>query len=118
MQFLGLYFVRVRSAIANTDRRHWRIACRLEFGMAYDHSVKMPRLAHIIIDPLSDLAGTVALETHPDLEATKAARLLKAMHIVLIAFFRVIQLIGEIGRSHSQIGRLPPLISTQTPFHD
>src|SRR5438552_4028806 len=56
MQFLRVCFVRVRSAIANTDRRHWRIACHLEFGMAYDHRVKMPCLAHIIIDPLADLA--------------------------------------------------------------
>jgi len=54
------------------------------------------------IDPLADLAGAIALETHPDFDGAKAPRLFKAMHVVLIALFSVIKFIGEIRRFDSK----------------
>ena len=64
--------------------------------MADNHRIKMPCLAHIVINPLANLPGPIAFEAHPDFEATEPPRLLKAVHVVLIAFSRMIELIGEI----------------------
>jgi hypothetical protein len=62
MQFLRFCFVRVRSTTTNTDRRHRRVAGRLELGMAHDQRMKMPCLADIVVNPLADLAGAIPTE--------------------------------------------------------
>src|SRR5437660_12802015 len=54
VQLLGSFSVQLVAAIANTDHRHRRFTRRLKSGMADNHRIKMPCLAHVVINHLAN----------------------------------------------------------------
>src|ERR1700691_2771714 len=98
VQTLRFGVAEVAADVADADGGHGRLIGRFEFRMLGDEGVQVPRLTDVVVDPLADLAGAVAFEAHPDLEAAEAARLLEAADIILVALLRVLPLLGEGGR--------------------
>src|SRR5262245_42164061 len=74
MQSFRLCFVQLCSFETDADRRHWRIARRLELGITRSQLIKISRLTHVVVDPISDLVRTVPFEAHPDFQAPEAPR--------------------------------------------
>ena len=74
----------------------------LKVRMTCDQGMEPLCLRAIAIDPLSDLPRPIAFEAHPDLQAAKASRLLKAMYVVLVAFVSAIHLVGQVRGLHPE----------------
>src|SRR5689334_18397022 len=81
--------------------------------MLLSQAVQVPGLAHVVVNPLADLARAVALEAHPDLEAAEAAGLLESVNVVLIALVGLVEFVGQIRRLHSERGGEATLIFDQ-----
>jgi len=52
--------------------------------MFCDRGIKVFCLAHVVVDPLSDLTCSVTPEAHPYLQSTKTSRLLEAVNVGML----------------------------------
>src|SRR5690348_996326 len=81
--------------------------------MLLSQAVEVPGLAHVVVNPLPNLARAVTLKAHPDLQTAEAARLLESVNVVLVALVGLVEFVGQIRRLHSERGGEATLILDQ-----
>src|ERR1700691_6024290 len=70
-------------------------------------------LAHVVVDPLPDLAGSVTFETHPYLQTSKTSRLLEAVNVILVSLIGTIQFVGKVRWLHPKRRRQSAVVFDQ-----